>query len=189
MFDGEPFEKYYFSGWAKRFAEVLCRMYGEKLSPGMTTIVLRPTNIYGPNDDFEFATSHVLPALIRKSVERCNPFEVWGDGSEVRVVIHVDDMVEAMMLAVERLEGYVALNIGLGKGYSVREILDLVLDLDGFRDARVTYNKDRPTMIAGRSVDFSKAGELIGYKPKVGLREGLRRTIDWYRAASGRPRP
>lgn len=189
MFEGEPFEKYYFAGWAKRFSEVLCRMYGEKLSPRMTTIVLRPTNVYGPNDDFEFATSHVLPAFIRKSVERWNPFEVWGDGSEVRDLIHVDDMVEAMVLAAERLESYEAINIGLGKGYSVKEILDLVLELDGFRDARITYNKDRPTMIPLRLVDISKARNLIGYQPKVGLREGLARTIEWYRAASGRPRP
>lgn len=181
MFEGEPFEKYYFAGWAKRFTEVLCRMYGEKLARRMTTIVLRPTNVYGPNDDFEFATSHVLPAFIRKSVERWDPFEVWGDGSEVRDLIHVDDMVEAMVLAAEKLESYAALNIGLGKGYSVKEILDLVLELDGFRNAKVVYNKDKPTMIPLRLVDISKAEKLIGYKPKVGLREGLQRTIEWYR--------
>lgn len=189
MFDGEPFDKYYFAGWAKRFTEVLCRMYGEKLARRMTTIVLRPTNVYGPNDDFEFATSHVLPAFIRKSVERWNPFEVWGDGSEVRDLIHVDDMVEAMVLAVEKLESYATLNIGLGKGYNVKEILDLVLELDGFRDAKVTYNKDRPTMIPLRLVDISKAERMIGYKPKVGLREGLKRTIEWYRASVGKQRP
>lgn len=189
MFDGEPFDKYYFAGWAKRFTEVLCRMYGEKLARRMTTIVLRPTNVYGPNDDFEFATSHVLPAFIRKSVERWNPFEVWGDGSEVRDLIHVDDMVEAMVLAVEKLESYATLNIGLGKGHSVKQILDLVLELDDFRDAKVTYNKDRPTMIPLRLVDISKAEQMIGFKPKVGLREGLKRTIEWYRAASAKPRP
>lgn len=189
MFDGEPFEKYYFSGWAKRFGEILCRMYGEKLSPGMTTIVLRPTNVYGPNDDFELATSHVLPALVRKSVDRWNPFEVWGDGSEVRDLIHVDDMVEAMVLAVERLESYATLNIGLGKGYSVKEVLDLVLELDGFTDARIVYNRKMPTMIPLRLVDISRAQAMLGFQPRVSLREGLRRTIDWYRVASGRPRP
>lgn len=188
MFDGEPFDKYYFAGWAKRFMEVLCRMYGEKLARRMTTIVLRPTNVYGPNDDFEFATSHVLPAFIRKSVERWDPFEVWGDGSEVRDLIHVDDMVEAMVLAVEKLESYAALNIGLGKGYSVREILDMVLELDGFRDAKVTYNKDRPTMIPLRLVDISKAEKMIGYRPRVSLRDGLARTLAWYRASVGKAR-
>jgi len=185
MFDGEPFDKYYFAGWAKRFTEVLCRMYGERLARRMTTIVLRPTNVYGPNDDFEFATSHVLPAFIRKSVERWDPFEVWGDGSEVRDLIHVDDMVEAMILAAEKLESYAAINIGLGKGHSVREILDLVLELDGYRAAKITYNKDRPTMIPLRLVDISKAERMIGFKPRIGLREGLQRTIEWYRATRG----
>ena len=189
MFEGEPFDKYYFAGWAKRFTEILCRMYGEKLARKMTTIVLRPTNVYGPNDDFEFATSHVLPAFIRKSVERWDPFEVWGDGSEVRDLIHVDDMVDAMVLAAERLDSYAAINIGMGKGYTVREILDRVLELDGFRDARVTYNCDRPTMIPVRLIDTSRAEKLLGFKARVGLEEGLRRTIDWYRATRGLPRP
>jgi len=189
LFDGEPFDKYYFAGWTKRFTEILCRMYGEKLVPAMATIVLRPTNVYGPNDDFEPATSHVIPALIRKSVERCDPFEVWGDGSEVRDAIHVDDMVEAMVLAAERLDAYAAINIGLGRGHSVREILDLVLELDGFRDARVTYNRDRPTMIPVRRVDTSRAQALLGFKARIGLEEGLRRTLEWYRSSRGLPRP
>jgi len=104
MFDGEPFEKYYFAGWTKRFTEILCRMYGGKLQRTMATLVLRPTNVYGPDDDFEFATSHVIPALIRKVVERWDPLEVWGDGCEVRDAIYVDDMVEAMVLAAQKLD-------------------------------------------------------------------------------------
>jgi GDP-L-fucose synthase len=104
----------------------------------------------------------------------------------VRDLIHVDDMVEAMVLAAEKLESYATLNIGLGKGYSVKEVLDLVLELDGFTDARVVYNKKMPTMIPLRLVDISKAETMIGYKPKVGLREGLKRTIEWYRASVGK---
>jgi len=187
MFDGEPFDKYYFAGWTKRFTEVLCRMYGEKLARPMTAIVLRPTNVYGPNDDFEFATSHVIPALIRKIVERWDPLEVWGDGSEVRDAIYVDDMVEAMLLA-ESLTGYQAINIGLGRGYSVREILGMILDLDGYRDAKLKFDPSKPTMIPVRLIDTSKAERVLGFRAKVGIEEGLRRTIDWYRATRGRPR-
>jgi GDP-L-fucose synthase len=188
MFTGEPFDKYYFAGWTKRFTEILCRMYGEKLDRRMDCIVLRPTNVYGPNDDFEFATSHVIPALIRKSVERWNPIEVWGDGSEVRDAIYVDDMVDAMLLAAERLSGYEAVNIGLGQGHSVREILELILRLDGFADARVKFDASKPTMIPLRLIDTSKAERLLGYRARVGLEEGLRRTIEWYRAQRGVPR-
>jgi len=104
MFEGEPYEKYFFVGWMKRFTEVLCRMYGEKLPKPMAIIVLRPTNIYGPNDDFEPATSHVTAALVRKVVERQDPIEVWGTGNDVRDVIYVDDMVEAMIVAMEKIQ-------------------------------------------------------------------------------------
>jgi GDP-L-fucose synthase len=181
MFEGEPFEKYYFAGWTKRFTEILCRMYGEKLARKMNTVVLRPTNVYGPDDDFEFATSHVIPALIRKIVERWNPLEVWGDGSEVRDAIYVDDMVEAMVLGMQKVHSYDAINVGLGKGYSVKEILQMLLELDGFNDARIVYDKSKPTMIPIRLVDTAKAERVLGFKAKVGLREGLRRTLEWYR--------
>jgi GDP-L-fucose synthase len=186
MFEGEPFERYYFAGWTKRFTEILCRMYGEKLARRMATIVLRPTNVYGPDDDFEFATSHVIPALIRKIVERQDPIEVWGDGTEVRDAIYVDDMVEAMVRAAQRLDRYETVNVGLGCGHSVNEILQTLLELDGYQGARIVYDKSRPTMIPIRLIDTSKAERLLGFKAKVDLREGLRRTLEWYRKAKAR---
>ncbi len=189
LMDGEPFEKYFYAGWTKRFTEVLCRMYGEKLPRKMATIVLRPTNVYGPNDDFEFATSHVIPALIRKVVERWKPLEVWGDGSEVRDAIYVDDMVDAMILAAQKLSSYAAINIGLGKGHSVKEILGWILEIDGYRDAQVRFDPTKPTMIPIRLIDTQKAQSLLGFRAKVDLREGLKRTIDWYRSSRNLPRP
>lgn len=181
LMTGEPFEKYFFAGWAKRFMEVLCQMYGERLTKKMTTIVLRPTNVYGPNDDFEFATSHVIPALIRKTIERWDPIEIWGDGSEIRDAIYVDDMIEAMVLAASQLQSYAAINIGLGKGYSVREILKIVLEADGYEDAQIKFDPSKPTMIPIRLIDTSKAESVLGFKAKVDLQEGVRRTIEWYR--------
>lgn len=185
MFEGDPFDKYYFAGWTKRFTEILCRMYGEKLARPMTTIVLRPTNVYGPNDDFEFATSHVLPALIRKVVERWDPLEVWGDGSEVRDLIYIDDMVEAMVLGVEKLEGHHAINIGLGRGYNVREMLQMILRLDGYADAKIKFDPTKPTMIPLRLIDTTRSGQVLGFSAKVGLEEGIRRTMRWYRESRG----
>lgn len=189
LMTGEPFEKYFFAGWAKRFMEILCQMYGERLVKKMTTIVLRPTNVYGPNDDFEFATSHVIPALIRKVIERWDPIEVWGDGSEVRDAIYVDDMVEAMVLAASRLESYSAINIGLGKGYSVREVLKLILEVDGYAQAKVIYDPTKPTMIPIRLINTGKAESELGFKAKVDLQEGVRRTIEWYRGSRTLPHP
>jgi GDP-L-fucose synthase len=188
LFDGDPFDKYYFAGWTKRFTEILCRMYGEKLARRMTTIVLRPTNVYGPNDDFEFATSHVIPAIIRKVVERWDPLEIWGDGSEVRDAIYVDDMVDAMVQAVNRVNQFTALNIGYGSGASVAELLKMILELDGYGDARVVFDASKPTMIPLRLVDVSRARSELQFSAKVTLREGLRRTIDWYRHSRNLPR-
>ena len=187
MFNGDPFEKYYFVGWMKRFTEVLCRMYGEKLPRKMTTIVLRPTNIYGVQDDFEFATSHVIPALVRKVVERWNPLEVWGTGDDVRDAIYVDDMVDAMMLAIRKLDSHVAINIGYGEAYSVKQILALLLEIDGFTDAKIVYNSSKPTMIPIRKVDLTRARELLGFQAKTSLRDGLAKTIAWYRKEKHRP--
>ena len=188
LFAGEPFEKYFFAGWAKRFTEILCQMYGEKLTRRMTTIVLRPTNVYGPRDDFEFATSHVIPALIRRTVERWNPVEVWGDGSEIRDVIFADDMVEAMVLAAAKLDRYETINIGLGKGYSVRELLQIILELDGHKDVKIQYDTTKPTMIPLRLVDTTKAERLLGFRASTDVREGLRRTLEWYRQSRNLPR-
>lgn len=187
MFEGEPYEKYFFVGWMKRFTEVLCRMYGEKLARPMTTLVLRPTNIYGRGDDFEFATSHVLPALVRKVVERGRPLEVWGNGEEVRDVLYVDDMVEAIVLAVQKLDRHVAINIGLGQTYSVKQILAAILELDGYDDAQIVFDASKPTMIPIRRIDTSRAESLLGFRARTDLRTGLRRTIDWYRASRGLP--
>lgn len=186
---GEPFHKYFFAGWAKRFTEILCQMYGEKLAKPMATIVLRPTNVYGPRDDFEPATSHVIPALIRKTVERWDPMEVWGDGSEVRDAIYVDDMVEAMVLAAARLDRYAAINIGLGRGYSVRDLLKMILELDGYRNAKIKFDATKPTMIPLRLVDTTKAERLLGFRANTDIREGLRRTLEWYRQSRNLPRP
>lgn len=181
MFDGEPYDKYFCVGWEKRFMEILCKMYGERAARPMTTLVLRATNIYGPNDDFEPGRSHVAPALIRKVVEREEPIEVWGTGEDVRDFIYVDDMVEAMVSAMEKIESYTTINIGSGTGYSVKQILRMILELNGRPDASAVFNPAKPTMIPIRLVDTAKAETVLGFKPRIDLREGLRRTIDWYR--------
>lgn len=186
---GEPFHKYFFAGWAKRFTEILCQMYGEKLAKPMATIVLRPTNVYGPRDDFELATSHVIPALIRKTVERWDPIEVWGDGSEVRDAIYVDDMVEALVLAAAKLDRYAAINIGLGQGYSVRDLLQMIVELDGYKNAKIKFDTTKPTMIPLRLVDTTKAERLLGFRASTDIREGLRHTLEWYRQSRNLPRP
>ena len=181
IFDGEPFHKYFFVGWMKRYCEILCLTYGEKLPRRMTTIVLRPTNIYGPGDDFEPATSHSTAALIRKVVDRQNPIEVWGDGQDTKDLIYIDDLVEAMVRGMEKIESYTAMNIGSGQGFSINQVLEEILKIDGYEDSKVIYDPTKPTVIPIRLVDISKARSLIGFDPKTNLSDGLKKTISWYR--------
>ncbi|MFA5260334.1 MAG: NAD-dependent epimerase/dehydratase family protein, partial [Candidatus Omnitrophota bacterium] len=169
-------------GWMKRYTEILCQMYAQKLNPQLLTIVLRPTNIYGEYDDFHFETSHVFAALVRRVVERHDPLEVWGTGDDVRDMIYVQDFVEAMLAAMEKLTSYSAMNIGAGEGCSVKELLNMMLECDGYRHARVAFDPAKPTMIPVRLVDISLARQLIGFSPKTGIQEGVRKTITWYKS-------
>lgn len=182
LFVGDPYDKYFAVGWMKRYTEVLCRMFSEKLLKRMSCIVLRPTNIFGPGDKFDPQKSHVLPALIRKVVSRQNPVEVWGDGTEVRDFIYVEDLVDACILAMERLDTYYPLNIGMGVTYTVNELLQTILKIEGCVDFKVIYDKSKPTMIPIRKVSVVRAFNTIGWKYKTSLEEGLRKTIDWYRS-------
>jgi GDP-L-fucose synthase len=177
MFIGEPFSKYFYVGWTKRMTEKLCEMYSKL---GMLCIVLRPTNIYGPGDKFDPAKSHVLPALIRKVVERQDPLEVWGDGLDERDLIFVDDAVECMIKAAEYLTAFKPINMGFGKVVSVNQILRLIMEIEGY-SAPIKYLRDKPTMIPRRSVDVSLAKELIGFEAKTSLRQGLEKTIKFYK--------
>ena len=182
MFDGDPFVKYYPVGWMKRYMEVLCRMYSEMLPNPMTTVVLRPSNIYGPYDDFDFATSHVTAALIRKVIERHDPLVVWGTGDNVRDLLYIDDFIDAMLIATERVSTYYPINIASGKGYSVREILLAILELDGYTNVRIEFDFSKPSMIPVMLLDTARAEATLEFKARTSLKEGLKRTIDWYRS-------
>jgi len=156
-------------------------MYSEKLSNPMNTVVVRPSNIYGPYDDFEPETSHVTAALIRKVVERHSPLEVWGTGEDIRDLIYIDDFIDGMILATENITSYNPINIASGEGYSIKEILQMILEVDGYTDANIQYNPSKPSMIPVMLIDTTKAENVLGFKAKTGLREGIRRTIEWYR--------
>jgi len=183
MFSGDPYDTYFGVGWMKRYTEILCKLYSEKLKDRMATVVLRPSNIYGPYDKFDPSTSHMMAATIRKVVERQKPIKVWGTGGDVRDLIYIDDFVDAMILATERVNTYDPINIGYGKGYSVKEILQICLEIDGYNDAVVEYDTSKPSMIPVRNIDVKKAEKVLGFIPKTSLQEGIRKTIKWYRAS------
>jgi len=178
----EFFEKYFIVAWMKRFSEIICEMYSTKIKKPMQTVVVRPANIYGPLDDFEWETSHVLPALIRRVVERHDPIEVWGDGKDIKDFIFIDDLIEGLLLAMEKVDGFDVVNIASGNQYRLKDLLDIIIKLDGFENARVVYDTSKPTMIPKRLIDPSKAKELLGFEAKTPIEEGLKKTIEWYRS-------
>jgi len=182
MFDGDPVDVYFPAGWMKRYAEILCRTYAEKIAKPMPTVVVRPSNVYGPYDKFDFAVSHVTAALLRRVVERHTPLEVWGTGRDVRDLMYVDDFIDGLLAAFATDLPYFAINICDGKGQTVREILDTLLAVDGYRDADVRFDASRPSTIPIRLMDNSLAREKLGFQTRIPLDEGLRRTIAWYRA-------
>lgn len=177
---GDLFSKYYFVGWMKQFSEVLCEMYSRIKNP-MTTVVVRPANIYGPCDDFEWETAHVIPALIRKVVERHKPIEVWGDGNDIKDFIYVDDLVEGDLLAIEKIENFDPVNIASGRPCTIKEVLKTILIADNYQDAKIVFNTSKPTMIPKRLIDTSKAKRILGFEAKTPLFDGLKETIAWYR--------
>jgi len=178
----EFFEKYFIVAWMKRFSEIMSEMYATKIKKPMQTVIVRPANIYGPLDDFEWETSHVLPALIRRVVERHNPINVWGDGNDIKDFIYIDDLVEGLLLTMEKLDHFDAVNIASGEQYVLRDLLDLLIRIDGFDNAKVIYDTTKPTMIPKRLIDPSKAKQLLGFEAKTNIEDGLKRTLDWYRS-------
>jgi len=181
MFGGDPYEVYYSVGWMKRYAEILCKIYSQKVKNPMPVVVVRPSNAYGPYDKFDPGKSHVTAALLQKVILRNDPIEVWGTGDDQRDLIYIDDLVDGMIKAMEKEEVYNAYNIAEGKVYSVKEILNTVIKLDGYQDAKIVFDPSKPTTIPTRVIDTSKSEQMLGFKPKIDLEEGLQHTIHWYK--------
>lgn len=176
------YDKYFPVGWMKLFTEKMCEMYATKIKNLMLTIVIRPGNIYGPFDHFDSENSHVVPALIRKVVERSNPLEVWGDGKDIKDFIYVEDLVEGLVLAMEKINQFDQVNIGGGKPITIRQVLKTILKIDDFKNPKIVFNNSKPTMIPIRLINISKAREILDFIPKSSLKVGIKKTVSWYKA-------
>jgi len=177
----EFFEKYHIVGWMKQFSEIMCDMYATKIKNPMETVIVRPANLYGPYDDFEWETSHVLPAFVRKVAEHHNPLEVWGDGKDVKDFLYIDDFIDGVLLAMEKLQGGEVINLASGEGYELNTLLQTLLKAEN-HTPDVKHNINKPTMIPKRLIDGTKAKERLGFIPKITIEEGLKRTLAWYKA-------
>jgi GDP-L-fucose synthase len=180
MLAGDPVDVYFAVAWMKRFGEILCRTYATKIRDPMSCVVVRPSNVYGPEDKYDFAVSHVTAALIRRVAERQNPLEVWGTGEDIRDLIYIDDFMDGLFAAFGTAGPYLEVNICSGTGVSVREILNAAIEVDGFSDAEVVFDPTKPSTVPVRRLSNKLAREQLGFEAKIALREGLKRTLDWY---------
>ena len=179
FWNGYPEETNAPYGIAKKSLLVGAQGYREQY--GLNAIFLLPTNLYGPRDNFDLQTSHVIPALIRKMIESPDEIVLWGDGSPSREYLFVGDCVEGFLLAAERYDGAEPVNLGTGVETTIRETAELVAELVGF-DGRIVWDTSMPNGQPRRSLDPSRAKELFGFEAQTPLREGLERTIAWYRS-------
>lgn len=183
LWNGYPEETNAPYGVAKKAVLVGAQAYREQY--GLDTIFLLPTNLYGPRDNFDLETSHVIPALIRKMIESPAEIVLWGDGTPTREYLYVDDCVEALRLAAERYEGADPVNLGTGVETSIRETAEIVADAVGFT-GEIHWDTSMPNGQPRRSLDSSRAADLFGFEAEVPLREGIERTVDWYRGHAAR---
>lgn len=167
--------------WSKRMAEKLIEAYGVQY--GLANIgVVRPVNTFGPFDDFDPATALVVPALIARAVAGETPLRVWGDGTAVRDFLYVEDAIDGLLAAYEKGLGAGPINLGSGRGYAISEVVETILRHVAGRDGGVFWDASKPAGEARKVADTARAQAILGFAPKIGLSEGIRRTVAWYRA-------
>jgi len=183
LWNGYPEETNAPYGLAKKMLLVQAQAYRQQY--GFNSIYLLPVNLYGPGDNFDPRSSHVIPALIRKifvAKQRGDEsVEVWGDGTASREFLYVDDAAEAIGLATERYEGSEPVNLGAGREITIKDLVGLLCKLIGYQ-GRIAWDVSKPNGQPRRSLDVSRAESAFGFRARTGFEDGLRRTVEWWAA-------
>jgi GDP-L-fucose synthase len=182
MSHGEPPTQWFGVGWMHRYLERQLCWYAEHLGLIDSAVILRPTLVYGPYDDFSTETGHFVPTLVRMVVERTSPLVVWGDGKQKRNLLHASDLAAAILTVVHRrTAGVESFNVGSPQSSSINEVLRHLLEIDGFSDAVVTHDHTRHVATAEMEVSSAALAEATGWAAQKTMRQGLADTIQWYR--------
>jgi GDP-L-fucose synthase len=181
LWNGYPEETNAPYGIAKKALLVMLQGYRQQY--GLNGIYLLPVNLYGPRDNFDLHSSHVIPALVRKCVEAKRrgdqEIQAWGTGSASREFLYVEDCAEGLILAMERYQSPEPMNLGSGREITIKDLTTLVAQLCGFR-GRIVWDPSKPDGQPRRCLDVSSAKQEIGFTAGTSLEEGLARTIEWY---------
>jgi len=179
MWIDEPHGVYFGYGWMRRYLEKISEFLF--LRTGIQVALIRPTATYGPFDDFDPKTSHVIPALVRRAVSGEDPFEVWGTGEEIRDFLYVEDLIDGCLLTLEKHACCDPINIGSGECTTIRDVVGCILDKAGRFHCKPVFRSDKPSTIPVRMVDCAKARSLLGFKPKHTLAQGIEKTVNYFR--------
>ena len=182
LWNGFPEETNAPYGIAKKSLFLMLQSYHQEYNfPG---VVVVPVNLYGPGDNFDMHTSHVIPALVRKCVEAvesgADHIDCWGTGSASREFLYVDDAAEGIIIAVEKMETPLPLNLGTNSEITIKDLVELVAKLTGFT-GEIRWDPAKPDGQPRRCLDVSRAKEMIGFEATVGFEDGLKRTIQWFK--------
>lgn len=182
LWNGYPEETNAPYGLAKKMLLVQAQAYRQQY--GFNAIFLLPVNLYGPRDNFDLESSHVIPALIRKCIEAQERGEeevvVWGDGTPTREFLYVEDAAEGILLATEHYNGPEPVNLGSGQEISIKALAEMIARLTGFQ-GRLVWDTSKPNGQPRRALDTTRAERYFGFRARTSFEEGLRRTIEWYR--------
>jgi GDP-L-fucose synthase len=181
LWNGYPEETNAPYGLAKKMMLVQCQSYREQY--GMNAVFLLPVNLYGPRDNFDLQSSHVIPALIRKCVEAIEAGKeeivLWGDGSPTREFLYVDDAVDGIVLATEKYDKPDPVNLGSGMEISIRDLATMIAEMTGFK-GRIAWDTSQPNGQPRRCLAITRAEQEFGFRASTPFQVGLRKTIDWY---------
>ncbi|MCD4699924.1 MAG: GDP-L-fucose synthase [Phycisphaerae bacterium] len=181
LWNGYPEETNAPYGIAKKALLVMLQSYRRQY--GLNGIFLLPVNLYGPGDNFDPKTSHVIPALIRKFVEARRNGEdevvVWGTGNASREFFYVEDCARGLVLATQKYDGFEPVNLGAGFEITIRDLVEKIRKMAGF-EGKIVWDTSKPDGQPRRCLDTGRAAEFFGFRAEMGFDEGLRKTIDWY---------
>ncbi|HEY6881438.1 MAG TPA: GDP-L-fucose synthase [Polyangiales bacterium] len=182
LWDGFPEETNAPYGIAKKALVVMSEAY--RAQYGLNSVVALPVNLYGPRDNFDLETSHVIPAMIRKFMEATdagrNEVSLWGDGTPTREFLYVDDCAAGLITMAEQYESSEPVNLGSGREISIGDLATLIAKLCGYR-GQITWDRSRPNGQPRRALDVSRARERMGFVARTSLEDGLNATLEWYR--------
>ncbi len=182
LWNGYPEETNAPYGLAKKMMLVQCQAYRQEY--GFDGIFLLPVNLYGPRDNFDLATGHVIPAMIRKMITARDAGEtvtLWGDGSPTREFLYVEDCARAIALAAERYDGAEPVNLGAGWEISIKDLAETIAEHVGY-EGGIVWDTTKPNGQPRRKLDVSRAKEHFGFEAQVPFDEGVRRTVEWWEA-------